>query len=73
MNKNPRRSKCHHCGRAITEKQVIKAADAQRYIAEYCAADDELVWVDNKDKNAMCDYNGLDAAHTTTKEWEAGL
>lgn len=67
-----RRSRCHHCGRAITEKPVIKAADSQQYILDYCAFDDELVWVDNKEKKAICDYNGLDAAHITTKEWYEG-
>ena len=66
-----RRSHCHHCSRAITEKPVAKAADAERYIAEYAASSDELVWVDSKEKKSICDYNGIEVAHITTKEWEA--
>ena len=70
--KSVRRSHCHFCSRAITEKAVVKAADAQQYIAEYCAAEDELVWIDTKENKSMCDENGIEVAHITTKEWEAG-
>lgn len=68
--KSARRSHCHNCGRAITEKPVAKAVDAQRYIAEYAEASDALVWVDNKEKKAICDTN--QTGHMTTKEWYEG-
>ena len=68
--KSARRSRCHHCSRAITERQVVKAVDANRYIAEYGSYDDELVWVDNKSKKAICDDGGLSTGHMTQKEWE---
>ena len=45
---------------------VIKAIDADAYIAEYLAYDDEKVWV-AKDNKAICHRE--DVAHYTTKEW----
>jgi len=66
--KTTKRSKCHFCGQPITEKEVIKAQDAQRFIDEYCAEDHDLVWV-AKDHNAICYADGI--AHCTSKEWYA--
>lgn len=64
-----RRSRCLHCGRAITEKPVIKAADAQEYIRDFGACDDDLVWIDGKDKRSLCDTMNYSTEHITEKEW----
>jgi hypothetical protein len=66
--KQAKRSKCHFCGQPMTEKPVIKATDAERFINEYCTEDEELVWV-AKDGNAICYADGI--AHCTTKDWYA--
>lgn len=65
-----RRSRCLHCNRSITEKPVIKAVDAQEYINEFCSYDDDLVWVDSKDKRALCDTMNYGTGHITEKEWK---
>lgn len=64
-----KRSKCHYCAQPITEKPITKANDAERYIGEYGASDDDLVWI-AKDGNAICYAH--DVAHCTTKEWYTG-
>lgn len=66
-----RRSRCVHCGRSITEKPVIKAVDAQQFIAEYGTYEDDLVWVDGKAKRALCDTQGYGTAHITPQEWKS--
>jgi hypothetical protein len=65
--KRARRSRCNCCGQQITEKQVIKANDAQSYIDNYGASDDELVWI-GKDGNAMCYGSHFDTYHYTQRE-----
>lgn len=50
----------------MTRKQVVKATDANAYINEYGAWDEELVWI-AKDNKAICHTEGV--AHYTTKEW----
>jgi len=68
--KRARRSRCNCCGQAITEKQVIKANDAQNYINNYSANDDELVWI-GVDGNAMCYGAHFDTFHYTAAEQRA--
>ena len=64
-----KRSKCHYCSQPLIEKMVVKAKDADSYIAEYGVFDDDLVWV-AKDGMAICYADGV--AHCTTKEWYSG-
>lgn len=63
-----KRSKCHYCAQPITQKTIINADDADKYINEYCAYDDDIAWI-AKDGTAICFSN--DVAHCTTKDWYA--
>jgi hypothetical protein len=51
------------------EKAVVNAKDADRYIGEYGAFDDDLVWI-ARDGNAIC--YGSNTAHITAKEFASG-
>ncbi len=64
-----RKSKCIHCSQPLMEKAVVNAKDADRYIGEYGAFDDDLVWI-ARDGNAIC--YGSDTAHITAKEFASG-
>jgi hypothetical protein len=65
--KQARRSTCNGCSQSITEKEVIKAVDAQNHIAAFGSEDTELVWV-GRDGYSMCYASNFDTAHGTDKE-----
>ena len=65
--KNPRKSKCNHCGGKITEKALINAIDIEAHIEAFGDDDDTLVWL-STDKRAMCYSTNFDTSHATDKE-----
>jgi len=66
-SKNPRKSKCNHCGGRITEKALSNAIDAEAHIEAFGDDDDTLVWL-STDKRAMCYSTNFDTSHGTDKE-----
>ena len=67
--KQPQRSTCNGCSRAIFKMSISNAADHKKYTNTYLTPQHTKVWLDRESK-ALCGGSNYDTAHVTDKEMQ---